>query len=223
MRKHFLGPMFVGCLFVIALIAGGAQTSALKPLPPGGVVGHGSGAAPAVPQVSNGTVFFSNLGPGGAFSSTGWCVAGASSSCGSRYDDAMPFIASSSGRVTQIDVGLTHFDGTNAALVKLAADSNGVPGQILASWPAANQGAYGSTCCPTTFTAYPPVSVVAGRRYWVIAVAGAPDTNDAFMWNYWGTNGAYAFSTDGTTWSLTFGAIGAFDVLGCPKLCKVYP
>ncbi len=209
----------------MGLLAGRAQASPPAPVAPtsakAGAPG-GAAAAPAVsPQLGSNTLFFSSLGPGGSFQATGFCVNGPTGPCGGRFDEAASFVPAVSGRVTQIDVGVTHAVGTNAAVVKLAQDNGGVPGAVLGSWSIANQPTYGATCCATAISISPSISIGAGRTYWVIAVAGASNTDDAFNWNYNGTSGTYAYSTNGTSWTLTGGPPGAFDVIGCSKLCKV--
>ncbi len=225
MRKGFVASALVLGAVAVGLVAGRAQASSPGPLAPtsakAGVVG-GAAAAPAVsPQLASNTLFFSNLGPGGSFQSTGFCVNGPTGPCGGRFDEAASFVPAVSGRVTQIDVGVTHFAGTNAAVVKLAQDNGGVPGAVLGSWPIANQPTYGATCCATTIPINPSISIGAGRTYWVIAVAGASNTDDALNFNYNGTTGIYAYSTNGTSWTLLAGPIGAFDVIGCYKICHV--
>src|SRR5437868_13013932 len=95
-------------LAAVGLVAGRAQASSPAPLAPTSAKAGtaSSEAAPATsPQFATNTVFFSNLGPGGSFSSGGWCLSGATSPCG-RFDEAMPFFPSVSGRVTQIYVGV---------------------------------------------------------------------------------------------------------------------
>jgi hypothetical protein len=165
-------------------------------------------------------VFFSNLGPGSSFQSDGWCVSGPASSCGSRFDEAMSFVPSVNGRVTRIDIGLTNFSGPNSATVLLAQDNGGVPGHVLGQWAVSGQPPFGSTtCCPTTIILPATVPIGAGRTYWVIARAGTTTTNDGWNWNYYGTVGTYAYSTNGSNWSTSYDTISAFAVIGCTGAC----
>ena len=181
----------------------------------------GSVVASAVgPKLASNTVFFSNLGPGGSFQHGGWCVTGATAGCTGRFDIAMPFVPSVNGRVTRIDIAITNLSGPNSATVLLAQDDgSGLPGHVLGSWPISNQPAIGVSCCPTTVSLPVSIAIGARRTYWVIARAGTTSTWDNWNWNYAGTQGPYAYSTDGTSWNYANSTIGAFDVIGCSGVC----
>jgi hypothetical protein len=71
------------------------------------------------------------------------------------------------------------------------------------------------TCCALDTVAVPPVPVIAGKQYWVIAIPGASDTWDAWNWS----NSAYGTlaENEGSGWfSEGYEPQGAFDVLGDP-------
>jgi hypothetical protein len=170
---------------------------------------------------------FSNLGPfPNTYSGVTWVVSGPNSGFG-RFEVAQAFTPSSGAFITQIDVALSHFLGTNRATVQLAQDNGGLPGAVLRSWPLANQPPF-NVCCPlTTIDVSPMIAVGAGKKYWLIAMAGPSllgDTWDGWDQNSIGQLGPVAgnnFASNG--WFLIGSAEseGAFDVIGCPKLCKV--
>jgi hypothetical protein len=49
------------------------------------------------------------------------------------------------------------------------------------------------------------------------------DTWDAWNWTYNGAQTGPVMSYDGTSWFASGNVSGAFDIVGCGKLCKVYP
>jgi hypothetical protein len=236
MRRKLAALGVLGTALVIGVVAGLAQASHASPpanAQSGALPVHHfakqSAAAPLAPLGSQ--VIFSNLGPGGAYASEGWCVTDINAlvippdSCGYPYTTANAFTGNG-GRVTQIDLGLVYDGGTNNATVSLAADDGfGEPGQILGSWPVANQPPYHSCCSLTTVHVSPSMPVGAGRTYWVIVSPGPnanQDTSDVWDANYYGDFGYFAQSQDGgATWSTYYGGQSAFDVIGCSKLCKV--
>jgi hypothetical protein len=224
MRRHFTALVLMLGLVAIGVVAGRAQASSPAPRAPTSAK-SAAASVPAAqapsPQFASNTVFFSNLGPGGSFDPTGWCVTGATAGCGSRFDEAMPFYPSVSGIVTQIYAGVTNVAGPNAALVQLAQDNNGVPGAILAGGYVFGSPPFGSTCCAGSISISPSVPIGYGHRYWVIVRAATSMTFDAWNWSYYGGTTAFAYSVNGTTWNSSFGAISSFAVIGCSKLCKV--
>jgi hypothetical protein len=185
-------------LFVLAVCGGliGAAQASSSPAPLSPKNAPAAAGGPVVqspsPQFATNTVFFSNVGPGGSFSSTAWCVSGATSPCG-RFDEAMPFFPSVSGLVTQIYVGLVNVSGTNAALVQLAQDNGGVPGAILASGGIAGSPHIGATCCVGSISVSPSVPIGYGHRYWIIVRPAASNTYSGWNWSYYGGSTTFAF------------------------------
>jgi len=160
---------------------------------------------------------YDNLGPGNAyFCCAGWTVAGPSSSPGLAVS-AMSFIPSRDAEVTQIDLALGNAGGFNGALIQLAGDNGGIPGTALGTWPVHGQPAFGG-CCGLTTVHTRAIPVGAGRTYWVVAIAGNSDTWDAWNDNTTGATGGDFY--DGT-WYQYGDATGAFDVIGCGKICRV--
>lgn len=163
---------------------------------------------------------YDNFRPGNAYnSSTGWTVSGSSSGTGQQFTSAMSFTPTSNAQVTQIDLGLTHVSGWNTATVQLARDSGGIPGTVLGTWTVSGQPSYPSCCGVTTFSTG-LIAVGAGRKYWVVVSAiNGSDTEDAWNWNTTGATGGDFY--DGTTWYMYGNPTGAFDVIGCGKVCRV--
>lgn len=215
--------LLVGLSFVIALVAASAQGGSRGPASvPGMTVPVAKGAAPAAPTSSS--VIFSNLGPGGTYyAGDGWCVEPNAGGCGPYQAVAMPFTPSAGNQVTQIDLGLTHYSGTNDAVIKLQQDNGGVPGTVLGSWPVAGQPPFGSCCGLTTIHVSPTIPVGAGRTYWVVAYPGV-GTAPTDVWNWSSYLYGTTFAIDqGGGWFDVYDYASAFDVLGCGKLCKVSP
>jgi hypothetical protein len=195
--RLLLAGLLVVCSAAVALAAGRAEASA----------------------ASGQVVIYSNLGPGGSYSvGGGFCVSGLGSSCAVYEAIAMPFTGNG-GRVTQIDMALTYSSGTNHATVQVAADNGGVPGQVLGTWSVANQPPFHTCCTLTTVAVSPSISVAAGRKYWVVANPGSNDTFDVWNITYNLLTGSSAIN-QGSGWTPTYDYLSAFDVLGCPKLCK---
>jgi hypothetical protein len=225
MRRQVVSLALVLGLVAIGVAAGRARasSSALPQAPTaarGAAAPAGAAQAPSQQLASN-AVFFDNLGAGRSFSGSSWCVTGTSTPCG-RFDEAMPFVPSVSGRVQEIDIAAVHSSGPNATIVQLAQDNGGVPGAVLASTGVINSPPSGSTCCAGVATVSPSVPIGAGHTYWVIARAPASTTYNGWAWNPNFTTGTFAYSQNGgSTWSTTYSYIGAFAVVGCSKVCKV--
>jgi len=227
-RTLLLVGLLVGAGAAIALLGGRAQ--AARPVPP--KVGSAPvAAAKPKPRLSAGStkaeasvgapraVIYDNLGPDNSYSLPGgWCIDGTAAGCGVFAVEAMPFVGNG-GRVTQIDLALTYFGGTNAAIVQLAADDGGLPGTVLRSWTVEGMPFYGTCCEVTTVTASPSIPVRAGTQYWVAVLPFAADTSEVWNWTTDDLQGSFA-SDLGSGWGPYFDHVSAFRVLGCQKLCK---
>ncbi len=143
------------------------------------------------------------------------------------FENANAFTPSTGSQITRIDLALTNVSGTNNATVELARDNGGLPGAVIRSWSVAGQPPFGGCCTVTTINVSPLIPVGAGHQYWLIAIAGPNvlnDTWDAWNFTYNGASTGPVMSWNGATWIDNTGSpSSAFDVLGCGKLCKVYP
>ncbi len=219
----------------VGLVFAAAPVASASPVP---AVSHGaittatakagvgaSSASSALPTTA--ATIFNNFGPGNAYdASTGWTVSQPGSSPG-LFENANAFTPSAGGQISRIDLALTNVLGANNATVELAQDNGGLPGAVIRSWSVAGQPPFGGCCTVTTISVSPLIPVGAGKQYWLIAIAGPNVLNN--IWDAWGEtyNGASTgpvMSWDGISWIDNTGSpSGAFDILGCGKLCKVYP
>jgi hypothetical protein len=204
---------------VAAIALVGGQARAASPTPPrvGAAPPKASVARPAVTGSS--TVIYDNLGPANNYEQfQGWCIDGTAAPCGVFALIAQPFTGNG-GRLTQIDLALTHYGGTNAATVELHADSAGLPGELLRTWSVTDLPPYGSCCPVTSLAASPSIPVGTGKVYWIVVTPGADDTSVVWNWNTQGAAGTWADDL-GSGWSPFTGILSAYRVLGCSKLCK---
>jgi hypothetical protein len=77
----------------------------------------------------------------------------------------MAFTPSGTYTLTQIDVAISLFSGTNSASLTVNSDSGGVPGGVLATWSLSSLPAFG-TCC-TVETVTPSGSGSVRHRGWL--------------------------------------------------------
>ena len=169
-------------------------------------------------------MIFDNLGFGGSYQSgIGWTVSEPASPV-TLHKPAMAFTPAADSQITRIDVALGHVSGTNNATIQLARDSGGLPGTISQSWPVFAQPTFGTCCTLATINLSTLIPVGAGKQYWLIAKTGpnvANNTWDAWNLNSVGQDGPVAADTGSGFVSLGTDDEGAFDVIGCGKLCKV--
>jgi hypothetical protein len=209
---------------VLAAAPAGASRGAARPGPAMTTTTPkaGGGSAPAAPSTL--VTIFNNFGPGYAYyCCSGWAVS--EPGAGGPVNSAMPFPSGAGGYVSQIDVALGHVIGANNATIRLARDNgSGLPGTVLRSWSVAGQPNLGTCCTVATIGVSPLVSLQPGKQYWLIAEAGpngANDTLDGWNFNSVGDNGGGAQDSGSGYVFFPGNPRGAFDVLGCGKLCKV--
>jgi len=83
--------------------------------------------------------------------------------------------------VTEIDVPISYYAGTNSTVVGIYTDDHDKPGRMMRSWTFQNLPPF-NTCCGILAATWPSgIAVVAGRQYWIVVQAAAPDTIS--MWN----------------------------------------
>jgi hypothetical protein len=232
-RRRLVGAAAVACIAaVIGVVAAGAQASAPVRDTNGAAAKAGPNGAAPNNAVSPNQVIFSNLGAGNAYDTVlGWCVTGLTSApadgCGGSLQRWIgSAFTGNGGNVTQIDVALTYDNGTNGATVQLAADNgSGLPGNVLRSWSVSGQPPVGTCCGLTTLTVSPSIPVGSGKTYWVVVKPAGTSTSDLWDENTVGDYGPVAGNHNGSGWfsegppSATLR--GAFDVLGCAKICRV--
>lgn len=161
---------------------------------------------------------FTNLGPGGTFSTGVAQVVAASSDNGQV--DGMSFTAGTTGDLTDAMLGVGHFGFDNAALtVDVESDDSGQPGAILATL--AQQGTIPPDLSPGLVTfdcsgACPQLA--SGTPYWLVAVDTAPakSVQSWFFSNNDVGTAAFNFSASATgPWTIQTGQdISAFEIDG---------
>jgi len=165
------------------------------------------------PGFTKADVIFSDFGPGNTYSCClDWGI-GLHIPPFSTVS-AMAFTPSSNFDLSQINLGITWVGNTNSVNVSLETDSAGLPGTTIESWTLTNLPPVGSTNLIETISPVSTIELRAWQQYW-IAAAGVGDASAVWNWNIVGATGAYAQS-DGGSFVLNQGTLGAFDVLGAP-------
>jgi len=183
------------------------------------------------PVLCGADTIFNDYGPGMTFGSGASCVSGPSTpNCGPlnvRWV-ASPFTPNGNFVLTQIDLAVQAFSGTNGAIVQLVNDQSGLPGTtVLESWVSNSLPAYpsGNLALISTGTA-----LHSGTQYWIIAKPFADDT--LYVWRPEPTGLAGLLTRTcfgppnndpsnnngciGSSPTWTPSALEAFDVLGTP-------
>jgi hypothetical protein len=160
-----------------------------------------------------GTPFYSNL------TSAYQCGIGQTLSDGSpvntEFTQGGGFISAKTGTTKSITVAIGFVTGTNAAIMTLVKDCNGVPcrspdgGTELCSGFIKNLPAFGTSCTVTT-TFHCKANLKQGKSYWLNAQTLA-NSWDAWNWNGAGATGS-SLSQDDGAWSTNAGTQGAFSV-----------
>jgi len=173
-------------------------------------------------QVFAGT-FYSSFGanaseiyPPSAFAANYWCITGAlSTACGAAQlrQIAAPFKPTQSAPIESISLALSAgASGIGSAIVSLAQDSSGVPGNTLESWSVTNLPV-GSQPALTVLNDRLNLVLTAGQAYWVVAQPMAANSDVLWYTNVLGFNGA--MSNSGSGWQTLTGIVAtqpAFSV-----------
>jgi len=133
---------------------------------------------------------YSNLGPPtSAYYGLGfWQIYGPNNPYGgSTQFVALGFTSGANAHVKQVRAAVLYIAGTNQINLSLYADSNGIPGALLAGpVTVTNLPTYGS-CCQLAIANFPiSVAITAGTQYWVVANTPSSGTGSDFFgtWNY---------------------------------------
>ncbi len=139
------------------------------------------------------------------------------SSTAQYFAQGFSFTPSASESVSQVDIALQIFGGTDSVVVTLNADSGGLPGAVLETWNVSGLPAPATCCTLQSLAPGVPLTLTSGTIYWLIATPGAADTFAGWNLNNTSSTGPRAVqSSSGGAFSL-FGATdtqGAFDVIG---------
>lgn len=158
---------------------------------------------------------FSNLGPGGSFSTNTYDTP--------MYQDqfAFAFTPASSGQITGIEIAVSQANLNPATGVAyLASDNGGVPGALLMSGPNPESWSFAIPTSPTLLSLdvpniYPYPQVAAGEQYWLV-LSTAPNASGSYLsWaNSTNQKGPVAQYVNGS-WSTTQNILeGAFAIEG---------
>jgi hypothetical protein len=177
------------------------------------------------------TIIFSDIAAGvpqyslaGAYS-----VQGNNNGINSRQQwYAMPFIPQAGYTMTEVDVGMTNFQGTASVQLALYANgANNLPGNMIQQFPAITNLPAGprecdpQAACPIESIGGLTIGLTAGATYWLVAQNIAADSLD--QWYYssqLNAIGRVAQNFNGGGWGLTVNGqqatLAAFEVLGRP-------
>jgi len=128
---------------------------------------------------------------------------------------AQPFIPKSNAEVTEIEVAVSYYSGTNGVTISLNTDKSSLPGKPLHTWNLTNLPTFGTCCKLDMIKDAKGLKVIKSKQYWIVARTNksTESTGDAwdFTWN--DSIGKKAFN-DGSGWQLNSGNLGALGVFG---------
>jgi RHS repeat-associated protein len=170
------------------------------------------------------TVSYGDLGPGQSINTVDyWCVSGDTTpDCGPETNRwiAAPFTPTADMTLTEVQMALNYFAGTNAAEVDLVNDVGGLPGTtVLETWSLAGLPP-SSTPAIISFSSVGTVTLYGFTQYWLVAKGGAPDSLLLWWTNSTGLNGGDLSTNSGTSWVSLTGlqysrdSLPAFNVAG---------
>lgn len=117
--------------------------------------------------------------------------------------------------VTEIQVGATYVQGTNALVVSLNEDNKGIPGKALQTWHFSKLPVFGQCCALQTAKYAKGIPVKKGKLYWVVLSPQQQfkDTYDVWNNNFAGTQGTFS-NNIGSGWDSSYQVLGSFAVFG---------
>jgi len=118
--------------------------------------------------------------------------------------------------VTEVQVGATHYMGTNALVVSLNQDNKGVPGKVLHTWHFTDLPAVWSCCTLQTGKYAKGIKVKKGKMYWVVL---RPEKDFQDTWDIWADNiagkeGPTFANNIGSGWDPSYQTLSAVGVFG---------
>jgi len=151
---------------------------------------------------------FDNIGflyPEGLyFCCFGNTISGPSSQVGGTNWPAAQFTPAHDATVKAIDVALGWVSGSNRVVINIAKDDGGVPGTVLASFPALGLGAFGDCCQLAQVAGNLGLRVKAGTPYWLFMSTDSESSNTWAVWPYNSTDQVNTINTagyNGTQWT----------------------
>lgn len=144
-----------------------------------------------------------------------------------EYWQAVPFTPSANMTVKEVEASVVWDEGTNAVVMSLNNDSNGLPGKAIHTWSVQNLATIGSCCQLATGKSVTGIPVVKGTQYWLVVRTNSNDTTIFAAWEVNSTdmrphpfasycNDSKQGTCNGTsgTWSASSGILPGFAVLG---------
>jgi hypothetical protein len=146
-----------------------------------------------------------------------WTVSGPNSDVGLPFSIALPFTPKSDSHVSQVQVAVQYFSGTNQVNLSIYGDASGTPGTLLAGPVTVKNLADAGTCCALAVANFTSLAVAAGTRYWVVADSPLTGTGSDFdgSWDWVAKPIILVAGNHGDGWSGFNGdALPAGEVLG---------
>jgi hypothetical protein len=102
-----------------------------------------------------------------------------------EYWEAVPFTPSANMTINEVeaDVEWNEGEGTDAIVLSVYNDSNGLPGKALQSWYVQSLGYNGSCCTLAVGKSKKGIAVTKGTQYWVVASTNSKDTTAFSTWD----------------------------------------
>jgi hypothetical protein len=117
--------------------------------------------------------------------------------------------------LTQLDLAIAWFEGTNGYKLELDADDHGQPGRRIAKWAVTGLPTFGTCCSVDRIKVRGLIILEKHHQYWLVPIV---NSNEGAGWypNSVSASGNGALSEDGgSTWTaIDYSPNGAFDVLG---------
>jgi hypothetical protein len=104
-----------------------------------------------------------------------WTIEGTST--GAYFAQGFSFTPSTTEGLSQIDIALQLFTGTDSMIVTLNANSGGLPGSILETWNVSGLAGPGSCCALQSLAPAIPITLSSASVYWLVATPGAANTS----------------------------------------------
>ena len=192
MKKALLGSLL--CFIVLVAAAGAFFAADHSNLVLSGrevIVKHPSGAiTPWVWQDPSLKTIASNLSDypyGVFFCCYGYYVTGLTNvlQVVPEYWEAAPFTPSANMTIKEVeaDVEWNQGEGTDAIVLSVYDDANGLPGKALESWYVKNLGHNGSCCTLAVGKSKSGIAVTQGTQYWVVASTNSKDATTFSTWD----------------------------------------
>jgi len=99
-----------------------------------------------------------------------------------EYWQAVPFTPAANLTVKEVEASVVWAEGTNAVVLSLNGDSNGLPGKAIHTWSVKNLAIIGSCCQLATGKSQTGIAVTKGTQYWLVVRTNSNDTNVFAAW-----------------------------------------